>query len=168
MDWHAWKNMNGKHRTLYINYLQLWCDYRIDGYSLKNCVMFSSFSNTYPNLKVPINQYVNQLNNVKVTVCWQAYYHLGSCSSSFCPPQSCILFPIAPEPAKAVDPAKETEELRYLFLPRINMRNFKEAVMDFLHVDVFLFHLTRPYVLKFLPAIRALQRTNYQLLFTET
>lgn len=102
---------------LYINYLQLWCDYRIDGYSLKRCVMFSSFSNTYANLKVPINQYVNQLNNVKGTVCWQAYYHLGSCRTSFCPPQSCILFPTAPEPAKAVDPAKETEEIRIFSCP---------------------------------------------------
>lgn len=131
--------------------------------------MFSSFPNTCANLKVPINQYVNQLNNIKVTVSWQAYYHLVSCSSSLRPPQSCTLFPTAPEPAKAVDPAKETEELRYLFLPRrINLHNFKAAIMDFLPIDVFLFHLTYEYVLKFLLAIWALQRTDHQLPFSET
>lgn len=66
--------------------------------------------NTYANLKVPVSPYVSQLNNSKVTVFWQTFYHLVSCSSLLCPPQSCILFPTAPEPAKVVDPAKETDE----------------------------------------------------------
>lgn len=61
------KNTTEECGTPQMNYLQLWCDYRRDGYFVKSCTMFSSFLNTYANQKVPITQYVNQLKNIKVT-----------------------------------------------------------------------------------------------------
>jgi len=106
--------MNGKCGALHTNSSQLRCDYRRGGYFVKSFGISSSFSNTSADLKVPINPCVNPLNNVKVTVFWQAYYLLVSCSSSLCPPQSFM----------------EQQRLQgnrtlYLFLPRrINQHNY--------------------------------------------